>query len=183
MTIFFYVQHLLGVGHLKRAATLAQALREAGFRVVLASGGAPVVSIPVEVQLPPASAADLSFRALLDDQRRPIDDDWKRRRAAALLDAWRTSRANVLMVELFPFGRRQMRFELMPLIEDAQRISPRPLVVCSVRDLLQPRPDRDAEAAERESANGCITRATLSRRRRLLASRMARCSSQPAAAR
>ena len=42
MSVFFYVQHLLGIGHLKRAATLAQALRDAGFKVVLASGGVPV---------------------------------------------------------------------------------------------------------------------------------------------
>src|SRR5438045_7961467 len=148
MTIFFYVQHLLGIGHLKRAATLAQALRDAGLKVVLASGGVPVPSIPVDVQLPPASAADSSFKALLDDAGRPIDEAWKRRRAGALLDAWRAARADVLLVELFPFGRRQMRFELLPLLEDAQRLAPRPLVVCSVRDLLQPRREREAEAAE-----------------------------------
>ena len=31
MKVFFYVQHLLGIGHLKRAATIAQALRETGY--------------------------------------------------------------------------------------------------------------------------------------------------------
>src|SRR5437868_2673600 len=35
-----------------------------------------------------------------------------------------------------------------PLREDARRLAPRPLVVCSVRDLLQPRPDREQETAE-----------------------------------
>src|SRR5438093_4402915 len=119
MRIFFYVQHLLGIGHLKRAAVLAQALREAGFHVTLVSGGAPVPGIAVDVQLPPASAADITFKTLLDETGRPVDDGWKRRRAAALLDAWRASRADMLIVELFPFGRRQMRFELLPLLEDA----------------------------------------------------------------
>ncbi len=119
MKVFFYVQHLLGIGHLKR--------------------------IEVDVQLPPASAADLTFRTLLDENRQPVDDDWKRHRAAALLDAWRASRAQVLLIELFPFGRRQMRFELLPLLEDARRLAPRPLVVCSVRDLIQSRPEREAE--------------------------------------
>ena len=145
MKIFFYVQHLLGIGHLKRAAVLAAALRKAGFEVTLASGGVPVEGIDVDIQLPPASAADLTFRTLLDQARQPVDDDWKRRRAAALLDAWRASRAQVLLVELFPFGRRQMRFELLPLLEDARRLEPRPLVVCSVRDLIQSRPEREAE--------------------------------------
>ncbi|HZE60333.1 MAG TPA: glycosyltransferase [Burkholderiales bacterium] len=145
MKVFFYVQHLLGIGHLKRAAVLAAALRKAGIDVTLASGGVPVAGIEVDVQLPPASAADLTFRTLLDQARQPVDDDWKRSRAAALLDAWRAARAEVLLVELFPFGRRQMRFELLPLLEDARRLTPRPLVVCSVRDLIQSRPEREAE--------------------------------------
>jgi predicted glycosyltransferase len=145
MKIFFYVQHLLGIGHLKRATVLAAALRKAGFEVTLASGGIPVKGVDVDVQLPPASAADLTFRTLLNEAREPVDDDWKRSRAAALLDAWRAARAQVLLIELFPFGRRQMRFELLPLLEDARRLAPRPLVVCSVRDLIQSRPEREAE--------------------------------------
>jgi predicted glycosyltransferase len=146
MKIFFYVQHLLGIGHLKRAAVLASALRKAGFEVTLASGGATVEGMAVDVQLPAASAADLTFRTLLDERGQPVDEAWKRQRAGALLDAWRASRADVLLVELFPFGRRQMRFELLPLLEDAKRVAPRPLVVCSVRDLIQSRPEREAEA-------------------------------------
>src|SRR5207302_7469266 len=107
--------------------------------------GAPTPGIDVDVQLPPASAADITFKTLLDETGQQVDDAWKRRRAAALLDAWRASRADVLLVELFPFGRRQMRFELLPLLEDAQRLKPRPLVVCSVRDMIQNRPEREAE--------------------------------------
>jgi len=146
MKVFCYVQHLLGIGHLKRAATIAQALRAHGFEVVLASGGMPVRGIAVDVQLPPAASADL--RTLLDERGRSVDDAWKRSRTAALLEAWRTARADVLLIELFPFGRRQMRFELLPLLENAQRRAPRPLLVCSVRDVIQPRPDREAEIAE-----------------------------------
>jgi predicted glycosyltransferase len=145
MKVFFYVQHLLGVGHLQRAASVARALRTQGVDVVLASGGAPVRSIPVDVQLPSASAADATFKTLLDERGQPVDDAWKRRRAGALLDAWRAARADALVIELFPFGRRQLRFELMPLLEDAQRLAPRPLVICSVRDLIQPRAEREPE--------------------------------------
>ena len=39
--VFFYVQHLLGIGHLRRAAVLARALADGGFDVLLVSGGAP----------------------------------------------------------------------------------------------------------------------------------------------
>lgn len=141
MKAFFYVQHLLGIGHLKRAATLARAMRAAGFQVTLASGGMPVPGIEV-LQLPPASSPD--FRILLDERGRPVDEAWKERRRDTLRAAYAAVRPDVLVVELFPFGRRQMRFELVALLEQATS----PLVVCSVRDLLQPNPAREEEAIE-----------------------------------
>ena len=152
MRAFLYVQHLLGVGHLKRMALIARALRAEGAEVMLVSGGLPVRDIAVDVQLPPASAADLSFRSLVDADGHGITDDWKRRRAALLLDAWRRFQAggaaDALVIELFPFGRRQMRFELLPLLEELERAPARrrPLVACSVRDFLQPSPAREEEA-------------------------------------
>ncbi len=139
-SVFIYVQHLLGIGHLKRAAVLARAFAARGLTVTLASGGPAVPGISSAgvrlVQLPPASAADLSFKVLLDEAGCPIDEAWKRKRSAALLEAWRAAAPRVLMLELYPFGRRQMRFELLPLLEAAQAASPRPNVVCSVRDIL-----------------------------------------------
>ena len=140
MKVFFYVQHLLGIGHLKRAATLARALRAAGVEVTLASGGMPVEGIDV-LQLPPVSSPD--FKTLLDQHGRPVDDAWKAQRRDALLAAFQDHDA--LIVELFPFGRRQMRFELIPLLQKAKSS----LVVCSVRDLLQPNPAKEAEALAR----------------------------------
>jgi predicted glycosyltransferase len=142
--VLFYVQHLLGIGHLKRAATLASALRAAGFEVTLASGGMPVEGIPA-LQLPPART-DSSFKNLLDESGNPVDEAWKARRRDALLQAFQSTSPEVLMIELFPFGRRQMRFELLPLLESVQQET---LVVSSVRDLLQPNAAREAEALER----------------------------------
>jgi predicted glycosyltransferase len=134
------VQHLLGVGHLKRAATLAHALAAQGMQVTLASGGPAMPGMTPDgvrlVQLPPASAADLTFKVLLDESGRPIDDAWKRRRADALLAAWRAAAPQVLLLELFPFGRRQMRFELLPLLDAAAGAPQRTAIACSVRDIL-----------------------------------------------
>ena len=138
--VLVYVQHLLGVGHLKRAATLARALAAEGLQVTLASGGAAVPGMSVAgvefVQLPPARAADLSFKVLLDEAGREIDEAWKRERAGALLAAWRAAEPQALLLELFPFGRRQMRFELLPLLDAAAADRRRPAVYCSVRDIL-----------------------------------------------
>ena len=138
--MLLYVQHLLGIGHLKRAATLANAMTSVGLDVTLVSGGPVVPDILVHakrvVQLPPASAADLSFKALVDDQGNPVDDAWRQKRRDLLLDVWRETKPHALVIELFPFGRRQMRFELLPLLDAARGGVHRPVVVSSVRDVL-----------------------------------------------
>lgn len=138
--VFLYVQHLLGIGHLKRAAALAQALAAAGLEVTLASGGRPVAVLSVEgarfVQLPPAAAADLSFKLLVDEHGAPIDDRWRERRREALLAAYEAAAPHVLMLELYPFGRRQMSFELLPLLDAASASPHRPAIVSSVRDIV-----------------------------------------------
>jgi predicted glycosyltransferase len=141
--VFFYVQHLLGIGHLRRAARIAGALERAGFEVTLASGGMPVDGYRV-LQLPPASS-DATFKQLLDESGKPVDEAWKSRRRAALFAAYKACAPDVLLTELFPFGRRQMRFELLPLLDLAREGAHRPLVVCSVRDMIQPRPNRETE--------------------------------------
>ena len=41
-----------------------------------------------------------------------------------------------------------MRFELLPLLGMATASKKRPLIVCSVRDLIQSKPGREAEIAE-----------------------------------
>ena len=138
--VFLYVQHLLGIGHLKRAVTLARALVDEGIEVTLASGGVEVPGLAPEgahfVQLPPAASPDLQFRTLVDAHGKTVDEAWRSRRREALLTAWRTARPHALVRELFPFGRRQMRFELLPLLDAANAASPRPVIVSSVRDVL-----------------------------------------------
>jgi predicted glycosyltransferase len=152
LSVFFYVQHLLGIGHLVRASRIAQALARGGFEVVMACGGVPVKGFPgsgVELMsLPPIKAAP-DFAALQDAQGRPVDEALKLERRSLLLSGFDRSRADILLIEAFPFGRRQMRFELMPLIERAHQRRPRPLIACSVRDILQEgrRPERLEESA------------------------------------
>lgn len=135
-----YVQHLLGIGHLRRATTLAHGFAAAGFEVTLVSGGVPVPGYDPGglefLQLPPTRAADEHFKVLLDADDNPVDAAWKDRRRRLLLAAFDSVRPDVLMFELFPFGRRQLRFELDPLLQQARASRPRPLVVSSMRDIL-----------------------------------------------
>ena len=148
--ILFYVQHLLGIGHLMRAARLARALAAAGIEVDLVSGGAPPPGLELGgarlVELPSARSRDESFAELVDAAGRPVDDAWRAARRERLLGLFRSRRPDGLIFEMFPFGRRQMHFELLPLLEAALAETPQPLIVASVRDIVQRRtPERDEE--------------------------------------
>ncbi len=145
--VFFYVQHLLGVGHLKRASVLANAMATAGFDVAVALGGAEIPHIRFpgcsRVLLPPVRAADASFKVLVDADGTPIDAAFRDRRAHRLVSEFAALSPQILLIEQFPFGRRQFRFELMPLLEAARSRRPRPLIVCSLRDILVHKQDAE----------------------------------------
>ena len=154
MIVLFHVQHLLGIGHLTRVATIARGLAAGGVEVTVASGGEPVAGVDFGrarlVQLPPARVADRRFKLLLDARGHPADDAWKAARRARLLALYEELGPDVVLTELFPFGRRQLRFELLPLLERAaadRARAGRPRIACSVRDILveSPRPERTRE--------------------------------------
>jgi predicted glycosyltransferase len=139
--VFFYVQHLLGIGHIVRASRVAEALKLAGFDVTLVTGGSVVQGFPPpgikQVQLPAVLASNSGFSALTDQDGDPVDKAFEARRAALLLEAFRQAEPDVVIIEAFPFGRRQMRFELLPLLQAVKAAPSRPLLFSSVRDILQ----------------------------------------------
>ncbi len=141
--VFFYVQHLLGIGHLARASRIASALAARGFEVTVVTGGSPVPGFPgndvKHVALPPVLAGDKGFSGLADSEGNPVSDAFKDRRRELLIEAYLECDPDIVIFEAFPFGRRQMRFELMPLLEVIERQTPRPLVAASLRDILQAR--------------------------------------------
>ena len=138
--VFFYVQHLLGIGHLRRAAILARVLAADGFDVLLVSGGAPIDLVLGGArlhQLPPVRARDENLRELSRLDGSPLDENFRAARRAELLDLLRAEAPAIVITEQFPFGRTQLRFELLPLLEAARALTPRPLIVSSVRDLVR----------------------------------------------
>jgi predicted glycosyltransferase len=144
-TLLFYCQHSLGIGHLTRSFALATALAQR-FRVVFLNGGRlpPGVLVPadiVRIDLPPLGMDDghtvVSRDAVLDvsaaraERRRLID--------AAVL----STQPKVLLVELFPFGRKKFAAEILPMIRAARAQPGGALVACSLRDILvDARPDQ-----------------------------------------
>lgn len=139
--VFFYVQHLLGIGHIVRASRIAAAMQAAGLDVTIVTGGKPVDGFPGEelrhVELPPVIASNSGFSGLADVSGRPVDEAFLAGRAEMLLQAFRDCAPDAVLIEAFPFGRRQMRFELLPLLEAIKHAPRRPLLFSSVRDILQ----------------------------------------------
>jgi predicted glycosyltransferase len=149
--IFIVVTHLLGVGHLQRAALLAGALAREGHAVTLVSGGLPSPIASVEglalVQLPPVRCMGTDFKTLLDEEGAPVTPERLAERRARLLAAFDAVQPDVVITELFPFGRRQLAEEFDALLERARAQRPRPAVLASVRDILNP-PSRVKRVAE-----------------------------------
>ncbi len=153
-----HVQHLLGIGHLQRAAAIAGALQERGAEVVLATGGVAVPQVEAALEkrgvkvarLASARAADSSFSGLVDEHGNTVDEAWKVLRRDAVLKLFAEIKPDILVTEMYPFGRRPFRFELTPLLEAARASARPPLIACSVRDILvtKQKPGRAAEMAE-----------------------------------
>ncbi len=140
LRVLIAVTHLLGVGHLARAAAIARGLARAGHAVTLVSGGRPAPLIATDgvrlVQLPPVHVEGTAFSALLGENGGPAGEALMARRRDLLLDALADTRPHVVVTELFPFGRRALAGEFLALVEAARRQMPPPLVLASIRDVL-----------------------------------------------
>lgn len=143
--ILFYCQHLLGLGHRQRAARLAAALARAGERVLFVSGGLPGPALDLagalEIPLPPLTAADESVGSLaLPDGGAP-DESYLANRRNQLLGLLSRFDPALVLLELYPFGRHALSFELAPLLlavarDRRGRGRAAPRVVVSLRDIL-----------------------------------------------
>lgn len=137
--VLFYVQHLLGIGHVFRATRVAGALADAGFAVHLVWGGTRVPGMDLSrfsvTWLEPLRAGEAAISSLVRADGAPADQALLDQRRKQLLALLHDLRPGIVITETFPFGRRQMRFELIPLLEAARAASWKPMTVSSVRDI------------------------------------------------
>jgi predicted glycosyltransferase len=153
MNVLIVVTHLLGSGHLSRALTLGRAFADQGHSTTIASGGMPVPQFDTVgltfVQLPPLCSDGTDFTRLLTDTGTKADDAYLAQRRTALCDAVTTIKPDILITELYPFGRRVLRHEFLALLATATALAHPPVILSSIRDILAPpsKPDR-AHAAD-----------------------------------
>ncbi|OCJ65508.1 glycosyl transferase [Agrobacterium tumefaciens] len=140
--VFFYVQHLLGIGHLARASRIATSLSKNGYTVTVVTGGLPVPGFPPaginSIALPAVATGNLDYSTLVDEHGDVVGPAFLAMRREKLLSAFHSFAPHVVILEAFPFGRRQMSFELLPLLDAVRLCSPRPKVLTSVRDIIEP---------------------------------------------
>lgn len=142
MKVMIVVTHLLGTGHLSRALTLARAFRKAGSDATVVSGGMPAPQLPHDdvsfVQLPALRSDGVNFSRLLDADAHLASDALLATREAQLISLLDHDQPDVLITELFPFGRRSLTAEFTALLRAAQSMKNRPLICASIRDILAP---------------------------------------------
>ncbi len=137
--VMFYCQHILGMGHLVRSMEIVRGLIK-DFQVCFVNGGEIIqefqVPSGVEVVNLPAIKTDSEFQEL-----QVVDDAFtltevQEIRKNLLLSVVDNFQPDVLMIELFPFGRRRFSFELIPLLERVKSSDRSIKVVCSLRDIV-----------------------------------------------
>jgi len=146
MRVVFYCQHVLGVGHVFRSLEIVKGL--ADHEVIMVTGGAEVDFEPpanmTHVRLPGLMMSpDFKDFIPLEEGVTDVDDVLARRlsRFREIMDEYRP---DVFLVELFPFGRRKFRFELLPILEEVRKGTWGPCrAVCSVRDILVEKDDME----------------------------------------
>ena len=145
-SLLFYCQHSLGIGHLTRSFALATALSEF-FHVVFLNGGRLPPGLPVPeavelIDLPPLGMDDGHTVVSRDAKHDVVEAQALRR--ALIEAAVKRHKPAVLLVELFPFGRKKFACEILPLIRLARsRANGAAIIACSLRDILvDVRPDQ-----------------------------------------
>ena len=143
MNILHYTQHVLGIGHLFRSLAIDAALAPA--MVHLVTGGPEVpLALPANVRHHPMPALkmDSEFLAVQTvDLAADLETTWQQREKL-LLELFHALQPDVLLVEMFPFGRKRFARELLPLLE-ANRARRQPAVtLCSLRDILVEKEDQ-----------------------------------------
>lgn len=143
--ILFYCQHILGMGHFVRSMEIVRGLVN-DFQVCFINGGEVIqgFDVPADVELInlPAIKTDSEFRSLQAVDSTQDLAAVQESRTQQLLKIYEEFQPDILMIELFPFGRRKFSFELIPLLERVRANGRTTKVVCSLRDIVVTKQNR-----------------------------------------
>ena len=138
--LLFYFMHLLGVGHVFRAKRLIEGFARQNISVDIIYGGLPVETnykANSMFYLPPIQSASADYSEYLDAGGNPLSKHYMNERKDNLLKHFETLDPDMILIEAYPFGRRVVRHELAAMIDAAKQRQTPPLIISSVRDILQ----------------------------------------------
>lgn len=139
MKVMLVVTSLMGAGHLQRTLIIARAIRAAGGKAIVVSGGRPIAHLKADgvavEHIPPLSSDGIDYSRMMTPEG-PADEAYMRSRAARLVDLFEEHRPDALVTELFPFGRRALSSEFLTLLAQAKG---KAKIYASIRDVLEPK--------------------------------------------
>jgi predicted glycosyltransferase len=138
MKVWYYCQHVLGIGHFHRSLEICKAIAR-HHQITLILGGPPVeVSDPdIHVLKLPGLQMDSEFNNMVPCDSNLSLAEVKTTRQKQLFSHFQKERPEIFITELYPFGRKAFRFELDPLLAAIRDGSlPNCSCYCSVRDIL-----------------------------------------------
>jgi predicted glycosyltransferase len=136
MRVSYYCQHVLGIGHFHRSLEICRTCGTDHEMTMIVGGPELDIEEPgIRFLQLPGLRMDQDFLALTPCDPALDLDSVKRKRREMLLDFILAEPPDCLIVELYPFGRKNFRFELDPLLEGLQDVGTCK-IYCSLRDIL-----------------------------------------------
>ena len=143
MRIIHYCQHIWGVGHFFRSIEVCRALKN--HDVIMVTGGPEFNAVlPDHVRLfrLPGLMTDRNYDGLFPTDNNKTFQQVKQARQELLYGLIEREAPDILIIELYPFGRKAFRFELDPVLKGIRNGHLNPCkVVCSLRDILVEKKD------------------------------------------
>jgi len=149
--ILFFCQNLLGLGHFMRTSEILLHLRGQAQLCLVFGGqlaeGLDMTAATKVITLPALRREDGELKVVGTHLALEQVKEVRRQR---LLDVWRRFDPDVVVVEGFPFAKKVLAFELIPLLKEIARQELKPAVFCSIRDIVLAKARKVAKAQKAE---------------------------------
>jgi predicted glycosyltransferase len=135
-----YCHHSVGIGHLVRSLAIIDSLRE-DYTVTFISGGKypEGIRIPLSIEFHQLPAVRLTENTtLIDATGNDTISTIMAERVKIVKQIYNNTLPDIIITELFPFGRMQFIGEIMPILKLAKSGDKKTLIFCSLRDIVEP---------------------------------------------
>jgi predicted glycosyltransferase len=138
MQIAFYCQNVLGLGHITRSRAILRELTKKNEVTFLQGGQETGIDLQFpslkKISLPPIMMNEGDGSLYVPESKNTLDEQWANRRRA--IESLSDQKFDALVIELYPFGRKQFREEIEFLQDLIRKKNSRLITFCSLRDIM-----------------------------------------------